>query len=179
MVYTRAALAKRRNAAARKIQKKWLSLPRNNVTFNLIRDPYHVMWFKNANRKHFSRYATSTYNQLRIHPETRAPKRKQNVLVIPTRGVRRNGVAKPMLFPPSPRRAVPFRGSFGYRVAGTPGSIGSASPARRTPNRRASPVAASSSVVRRRVRRVRRRHTAPRSNTNLMISAGFGSPNRS
>ena len=176
MVYTRAALAKRRNAAARKIQKKWLGLPRNNVTYNLIRDPYHVMWFKNADRKHFSRYAMSTYNQLKAHPNTRAPKRKQNVLLIPTRGVRRNGVAKPALFPPTPRRAVPFRGSFGYRVAGTPGANGSASPARRSPNRSASPAARAASSSARRVRRVRRRHTAPRSNANLMA---FGSPNRS
>ncbi len=177
-----------RHAAARKIQKRWRELPRNNVTYNFIRDPYHVLWFKNDNRRHFGRYALNTFRQLNKHPETRAPKRRENVLLIPTRGVSRRGVNRPRIFPPTPpRRRVLFRGSFGMRVAGTPSGNANGSPARRSvsanrrgsANRRTTWSSARRSVGRGGTRsRVRRLHTAPRTNANMMINAGFGSPNR-
>ena len=70
------------NKAATRIQKAIRKArPVNAVTHNAIKDPWHVMWFRDPEHKYYDTYTVNTFKRLKTHPQTRSPKRKRNVML--------------------------------------------------------------------------------------------------
>jgi len=93
---------KKKNAAARTIQKVAKKrYPINAITLNPITNSWYVKWFKDPNHKHFSVYSLNTFNRINLHPETRAPKRSRNILLVRVPGKTRTSRPNIMTSPPA------------------------------------------------------------------------------
>lgn len=76
-----------KNQAATHIQKAIRRFrPVNAITYKGIKDPWHVMWFKDPEHRHYSTYTVNTFKQLKTHPETRAKKTHRNIMLRRTPG---------------------------------------------------------------------------------------------